>query len=312
MMAAAFSACGHRASTANGAEADSTGIDSTETVEAKPQVPALQTDTISKEKTDEKAEVVVSVAWPTDGDSALVSAVRAYICKTLGIGKTNDGKAAVKKAFQEYYTETAAMWEDVYMSEPEDNEGEAAEDYEEQAAAHRGPCFSYMIYINKVADTDKFVTYMTDVHTYSGGAHGSSSCVGITFSKATTKTLGYETVMNDKDFTTSIKGQTLFNDKVKTKEFNKLLKEGLKGYFKDVDTNLKEPISDAELSDMLMDQDLSTLSLPSAPPHFTDNGLEFIYQQYEIAAYCYGMPSFCIPYDKIKPYLSDEAKTMVP
>ena len=117
---------------------------------------------------------------------------------------------------------------------------------------------------------------------------------------------------NDKTMSYSVRNQTLFNDKIKTKEFNELLKAGLKEYFQDVTDEGKNGMTDDELKDMLMDEQVNKLPLPGASPHFTDKGLEFIYQQYEIAAYCYGMPTFVIPFNKIKPYLSEAALELIP
>ncbi len=298
---ALLTACGNKPqNTDNTAEAtDSTAI----AEEVKPQVPLLITDSIGMDKTDEKADVSVIVDWPTEGDEALIAAVREYICKTLSVKMTTDGKAVVKTALQNHYNETASMWEEAYMNDEEENE-----DGEEESG--KGPCYMYMISIRKVADTDKFVTYLMDDHTYYGGAHGSSSCGGITFSKATAKTVGYKMEYNDKTMSYSVRNQTLFNDKIKTKEFNALLKAGLKDYFSDDDD--KKTMTDAELAEMLMDEQVNKLPLPGASPHFTDKGLEFVYQQYEIAAYCYGMPTFVIPFDKVKPYLTGAAMELIP
>ncbi|MBO6068986.1 MAG: DUF3298 domain-containing protein, partial [Bacteroidales bacterium] len=53
--------------------------------------------------------------------------------------------------------------------------------------------------------------------------------------------------------------------------------------------------------------DGDTIPFPVWTPSPTEDGLCFTYQQYEIAAYAMGMPSFVIPYDKVKPYLTPEA-----
>ncbi len=309
---AIFTACGNKTQNAgDGTDTAEVVKDSTEVVEEKPQVPALQTDSIGQEKTDKKAQISVVVDWPTDGDKILVNTVRKYICKSFGIKMTEDGHTAVKKAFQKYYNETAAMWDEEYSNDTGDSEIQDGDDMEEDVSPV-GLCYSYLTSVRKIAETDKFVTYLLEYETFSGGAHGSITSAGTTFSKTTAKTPGYETVVNDETFATSIKNQTLFNDKVKGKEFNALLIKGLKDYFKDVDTDRKKPLTDAELAEMLMDEKISKLPLPSASPYFTEKGLVFMYQQYEIAAYCYGMPNFCIPYDKITPYLTDEAKELIP
>jgi hypothetical protein len=89
-----------------------------------------------------------------------------------------------------------------------------------------------------------------------------------------------------------------------------LIKEGLRSYFQD---NQETPISDADLKDYLLyDASVDNLPLPQFPPYFTADGLAFVYQQYEIAPYAAGMPSFTIPYDDIRPLLTDEAACLIP
>lgn len=304
---ALLTACGNKTQqNGNAAPADSDST-VTKTVEA-PQIPALKTDSIGKEKTDEKAEVSVIVDWPTEGDQALVTAVRNFICKELKVKMSDDGNTVVKKAFNNIYNETAELWEETYSDNDDDNDDDGDDennDAEEEDT--KGPCFSNSIALRKIADTDKYVTYSIDGFTYSGGAHGMSGSSGVTFSKATAKMIGYQKDYNEKNNTFTVLNQTLFNGKVKSKAFNDVLKAGLKEYFAGVTDDGKKALTDAELKEMLMDEDVNKLPLPGAPPHFTKDGLAFIYQQYEIAAYCYGMPSFTIPYEKILPFLTTEA-----
>ena len=51
--------------------------------------------------------------------------------------------------------------------------------------------------------------------------------------------------------------------------------------------------------------------LPSWTPYPGEDGLVFVYQQYEIASYAAGMPSFVIPYDRIQPFLTEEARRIL-
>ena len=53
------------------------------------------------------------------------------------------------------------------------------------------------------------------------------------------------------------------------------------------------------------------IPLPSWPLYPSGDGLAFIYQQYEIASYADGMPSFTIPYADIEPYMTPEAKALL-
>ena len=53
------------------------------------------------------------------------------------------------------------------------------------------------------------------------------------------------------------------------------------------------------------------LPLPITDPWITSNGVEFIYQQYEIAAYACGMPNVTLPLDALKELLTPEGRQFV-
>ena len=93
-MAAALTACGHRASTDDGVDADSLSIDSTAIASERNQ---LKTDSIGIELKDSMVEVRVSVDWPVAGNDTLVQGVRQYIAKELDIKNYTDIKAALQK-----------------------------------------------------------------------------------------------------------------------------------------------------------------------------------------------------------------------
>lgn len=54
--------------------------------------------------------------------------------------------------------------------------------------------------------------------------------------------------------------------------------------------------------------DADVLSLPYNDPWFDDGEFHFIYQVYEVAPYCYGMPSCSIPLKTLLPYLTAHGK----
>ena len=88
-----------------------------------------------------------------------------------------------------------------------------------------------------------------------------------------------------------------------------MLKEGVRSYFAEFS---EDPLTEEELSEQLNGvDDINKIPLPQYAPYFSERGLEFIYQQYEIASYAVGMPSFCIPYDKVLPYLTKEAAELI-
>ena len=66
-------------------------------------------------------------------------------------------------------------------------------------------------------------------------------------------------------------------------------------------------MSDSEIRDQLF-IDGSTIPLPSIEPAPMEKGLCLSYPRYEIASYAAGSVSFIIPYDKVMPFITDNAK----
>ena len=95
-------------------------------------------------------------------------------------------------------------------------------------------------------------------------------------------------------------------DTTKTKELQPILRKGVIDYFKDCG----EDVSDDKLNDMLFIND-NTIPLPACTPALTNQGLKFIYQQYEIGPYALGMVNFTVPYDKIKKFMTGEAAKLI-
>ena len=50
---------------------------------------------------------------------------------------------------------------------------------------------------------------------------------------------------------------------------------------------------------------------PQNPPYFEENGVCFLYQQYEIAPYAAGMPACVIPFETLRPYFTDDVLQML-
>ena len=288
-MAAALTACGHRASTDSGVEADSVSIDSTVVAN---EVALLKTDSIDIELTDTMADVHVSVDWPVEGNDTLLQGIRQYILKQLGIKKCTDIKAEIKKVAKTQYHELKTQWQEDRECRGED----------------MGMIYSSYQRISVDEESDTYVTYSYCTEGFTGGAHGYATATGITIGKATGKEIGYESEYNANTMTFSIKHQNLFRS-TKSAGLYKLIKEGVKDYFSDLEDHR---ISDEELADVLQNvPDVNHIPVPQFPPTFTKNGLVFLYQQYEIGPYAVGMPNFCIPYKKVLPYLTEEAAALV-
>lgn len=131
----------------------------------------------------------------------------------------------------------------------------------------------------------KYVTYKSVSYVYQGGAHGASIYAASTFGLPSGKVWGYN-MLNASDLA-----------KVRA-----LVIEGLQTYFK-VDSvgALKE--------NLLVGPD--EVTLPQTPPCLTVSGMEFVYQQYEIAPYAAGMPKCVVPYSAIEQYMVPEARELL-
>lgn len=141
--------------------------------------------------------------------------------------------------------------------------------------------------MKKMIETSKYVTYAFDYYIYSGGAHGMQVLSGATFRKSDGRKLGWD----------------MFSQ-YHISDLQEYIKEGLKQYFK-VKT-------EEELKDNLMDPDqIYNIPLPQMPPYFTKDGVCFVYQPYEIACYAAGMPTFTIPYNKLRGKLTLAASDML-
>ncbi len=140
--------------------------------------------------------------------------------------------------------------------------------------------------VKKIYDTDRLVTFLTETYTYLGGAHGGTTISAATFRKSDGRRFGSDIL---KDYY--------------SEAFTEAVKDGLKRYFK--------VRSDADLEACLLDVQVYNIPLPKNPPYFTQDGLTFVYQQYEIAPYAAGMPTFSIPYDVAKGLLLHAAADLI-
>ena len=86
--------------------------------------------------------------------------------------------------------------------------------------------------------------------------------------------------------------------------FANLVKNGLKAYWNiDSDNKLK--------SYFLDENDFYSVPLPECAPVFTGDGVMFVYNEYELAAYAYGRPSFTLSYPELEDYMMVTAKRLL-
>lgn len=122
---------------------------------------------------------------------------------------------------------------------------------------------------------------------YEGSAHGTEPTSAQTFRKSDGRRIGWEVFKN-----------TLSDG------FQKLMHNGLKHYY-----NVK---TDDELkATFLNEDDFYGTPLPQCPPIFTKEGVEFVYNQYEIAPYASGMPTFTVSYKDLRPYMTRTARDLI-
>ena len=76
-----------------------------------------------------------------------------------------------------------------------------------------------------------------------------------------------------------------------------------------------KPLTDEELLEYLFVQEVESLNdlpLPGNSPYLSETGVVFLYTQYEIAPYSSGIITFEIPFKDILPFLTPEARNLIP
>ncbi len=151
--------------------------------------------------------------------------------------------------------------------------------------------WDYSMDVTKTSEDSTFVVFNDTEYAYIGGAHGGVfGFGGITFRFSDGSIV--------KDF---LKDNAV-------KDMQPLLKKGLKEYFNE---NADEKIkTDQQLMEQLMlpEESKGLIPLPAWTPCPDEKGkgLVFTYQQYEIACYAVGMPSFVLTWEELKPFLRED------
>ncbi|MBR1547561.1 MAG: DUF3298 domain-containing protein [Prevotella sp.] len=304
MAALLLAACGHRTSGSQGSAGDGADADSAMVIGedlADQDSITITTEHFVKQREDTMAIVGIRIDWPTAGHRPLVNAVRNYICEQLASMPYGDEKPKVT-----HYTDGQAA-----ADATAERHYKLLFDGKKEALATgyaEGMAFSYLMQIEKLEESDRYVTYLTNQEGYNGGAHGYAMSTGITFRKSDGKRIAYTTEYNPDTESFRIKQQTLFRDTNSPKLYA-IIKEGVRSYFSDFESDVN---TDQGLLDMLLNvSSVDSIPLPAYPPYFTSKGLCFTYQQYDIAPYSSGMPNFIVPYDKIRPLLTSDAASLI-
>lgn len=262
---------------------------------------SLLLDSIGMERTDTIANVKIHVAYPTEGPASLVDSLRRFIAQTLQSGAVfepedevsaknllvdnealaGDGQALLAAAAQREYDRLKADREEMLNG----FEGDPR-------TAATWPAYESSYDITLLHETGAYVTLRVQHYEYLGGPHGSTVVSGCTFSKADGRLLGWS-LLKDTD----------------TPAFQQLIRGGIRQYFENATNG---PVSDEQLDEWLMlPTDAKQIPLPAVAPYLTVDGVAFIYQQYEIAPYAAGLPSFTVSRADMRPFLSSAAQSLL-
>lgn len=229
---------------------------------------------------ENKVQVDLHIFYPESGaNQYVVNAVREFISEQLGgsyEGRLDDGQALLH-----HYGDSIRNY---LLAEHENDQTDMDEE------AING--YYRDIVIMKAYETPRLVTFTYDEDIYLNGAHGSHATYGMTFRKSDGRRFGPDMLHG-----------------VYSEEMYSLIKDGLKQYFTDMaqdsvntDEKLKEFI--------LTDDDVNFLPLPNHAPYITAEGVNFIYQPYEISFYAAGMPQFVVPLSDMQRFFTVTAQRM--
>lgn len=227
----------------------------------------------------EHVKTTVEMEYPQNGDDEILNKIRQQVADLL-IADYNGNLADADKILQQFVVEEndklkAEVFEPIEPIEPYTYNGE----------------------IKMTAQTPDFITFEKYAYAYTGGAHGMSFWQAVSVNKRNGEPL------ND----------VILNKHAASQEFKQLLKQGVSAYFSMQRAAVyKCEFQPEKLQDAVFGEfDANNLPLPASKPFLTAKGVGFAYQQYEIASYADGMIAFVIPYNKMRPYLTDEVWNMV-
>lgn len=230
---------------------------------------------VTWEETDSAAGTKIALEFPTSS-SALNTNIHEWMNETLG--GTFQGDVNQGDTLAEYYGLERKKEVDEWKKE-----------LGESASVNAS---SYYVQLLKLYETAELVTYSSQVYIYNGGAHGGSTFIGQTFRKTDGRRFGWD----------------MFTQKARDgKQLRRYIMDELKRHYKTK--------TDKELYDYLMIEDYQksedAFPLPKSAPYFVTNGLQFVYQEYEIASYAAGSAIVTIPWSKLDGMLTVSAEHLL-
>ena len=252
----------------------------------------FKTDSVVCAKTMGKnIECKMIADYPT-GDSKLAHSVANYVSGELAklylpnvneqhnekeypfySGDTTDGKVVVNYYVDGTLKFLKSLLNDIY-----------------EADARSEVLMSQEIDVRKTDDNDRYVSYRTFSYIYLGGAHGTTIDHTMNIDKRS--------------------GEPLMQivDTLQTEAMQPLLRRGVVEYLR---KQGETSVTDTKLNDILF-LEKGIIPVPRYAPYLTDDGVHFVYQQYEIGPYAIGLVEFVVPYADIKPYMVKEALQLMP
>lgn len=241
---------------------------------------AFHVKNVKFHKSNTDAELELEFDYPQD-DSRVADSVRAYL---IGI-EGKEGYTGSLRDGQAYIDYIGNLKHESLAEQHHSDEVSMNEDREEGEDPFMIPTYSYSTSYSLDCDEPRYVSYRCCGDDYLGGAHGMPSLFGVTFSKAD----GHRLL------------QILKN--TESPEFHRLVVDGLKSYFEEIG-------ADEDLDEWLLVPS-ADITVPGMQPYLTKEGVCFVFAAYEIAPFAAGMPEFVVPYDKIRPFLTKEARRLI-
>lgn len=219
---------------------------------------------IDKGSNHSTAGVSISIEYPANGDQALTESISAWICEQLG-----DSTHA-------YLHDITGLVSTTGTSILKQNEAEILDCIGDDEEA--GYCMPYTYECEgKVCYEDEtYITLYIKSYQYTGGAHGGADFYAATFRKADGHRMDWDLM-----------------EGMSQKEIRQAIIKGLYTYFEvDNEPDLRDCLmifteDGLDIDNLSLDE---YLPLPQAAPYLTKEGVQIIYQQYEIACYAAGMP----------------------
>lgn len=236
---------------------------------------------VEQVKKDNSGEYKIVVDFPVSGNPILVHAIREYISESLGTSYAGELENNKQGSYDGDLNDGQKMVD--YYFDLKYKEFKSGHDMMAEGMTGDIPTFASETEIRFLYETDKFVTYEFKKYEDMGGAHGGTVITGMTFRKSDGRRVDWD----------------MF-----TKSMQDVIKKGLKKYF--------EVNTDEELENCLSLEHTYLLPLPVNPPVFIKEGVSITYQQYEIAPYAAGLPSFILPYIEAKSLMNTTGKNLLP